>query len=488
MRIPAKDQRVSTRSHSNHMRNRLTAALAVSALALGACTDPTVPELNNAPEQTSVSSLPQIQNLASGLIDGDRVSHTTEVLYLETMARDAVRLDGSESRYVTNLLGATIDPSNFIGGAIWGAQYRNIRAAELFKTALSNSGDLTSASQKKAASGFATTIQANAYIRLSETRDTLGQAINTNPDSIVAIRCKPAVLANISNLLDQALVDLKAAAAGDNTFPFELPTGFTGFDTPSDFIKFNRALKAKVEMWRGFQALQSTATPAGGAVNISAVNRANLASADSAILASFYDPSPASFRTGVYHTFSIVAGETSNGLFAPAQIRANTKFVTEAEAGDTRVAAKTFVTDPVTIRSVTSNYGISVYQSASSPSPIIRDEQLVLYRALIQTGLGNYATALTLVNAVRTNYGLPAKTAANYNNFATALDQTNLIRETLKQIRYSMFFEAPDRLVLHRLFGLTAELGQERGFAPLTVLPLPVNESVARNGAVSCQQ
>src|SRR5256885_440341 len=47
----------------------------------------------------------------------------------------------------------------------------------------------------------------------------------------------------VEALLDDAQTHL---AAGGTAFPFKLGTGFTGFDTPATFSKFNRALRARV--------------------------------------------------------------------------------------------------------------------------------------------------------------------------------------------------------------------------------------------------
>ena len=48
-------------------------------------------------------------------------------------------------------------------------------------------------------------------------------------------------------LLDQGVTELQGGAA----FPFTLPAGFTGFNTPATFLKFNRALRARVAVYRG---------------------------------------------------------------------------------------------------------------------------------------------------------------------------------------------------------------------------------------------
>jgi hypothetical protein len=48
-------------------------------------------------------------------------------------------------------------------------------------------------------------------------------------------------------------------AAGGGAFPFALPSGFTGFETPATFVLFNRALRARVAVYTGDYAGALTA-------------------------------------------------------------------------------------------------------------------------------------------------------------------------------------------------------------------------------------
>jgi hypothetical protein len=40
-------------------------------------------------------------------------------------------------------------------------------------------------------------------------------------------------------------------ALGGTSFPFNLTSGYTGFDKPSTFLQFNKGLNARVEAYRG---------------------------------------------------------------------------------------------------------------------------------------------------------------------------------------------------------------------------------------------
>src|SRR5207237_10758212 len=66
------------------------------------------------------------------------------------------------------------------------------------------------------------------------------------PPPPAAIAPKAAVFALIVQLLDEAQTHLQAASAA---FPFPLPAGFAGFDTPGTFLRFNRALRARVAVY-----------------------------------------------------------------------------------------------------------------------------------------------------------------------------------------------------------------------------------------------
>ena len=105
-------------------------------------------------------------------------------------------------------------------------------------------------------------------------------------------------------------------------------------------------------------------------------------------------------------------------------------------------------------------------------------------RAEALWGLNRDAEALALSNLVRQNSGgLAPRTLGS---FATRLD---ILREILKQKRYSLLFESGDRLVDYRMFGLYAEMGQELRppVAGPQVIPFPSAEANARGGDLACK-
>jgi hypothetical protein len=446
-----------------------TAAAAV-LLATG-CSDPTIPDFNNPELPAAIPSQAQLQAQASGLIAGDREQHAFFILVMETMGRDAYRIDGADPRFIQQPLGE-FSPGAFLVDFTWNSTYRTIRASQLLAKGVEGSSAFTDA-EKAASQGFARTMQALQYIHLIDTRDTLGVPTPTGADAIEPVVCKPKVLAYMSALLDSAATNLQA---GGSLFPFVLPSGFSGFDTPASFLKFNRALAAKVHIYTGFAGFHSN----------QAVNAAELNAAIAALDASFQSLSPADFRVGIYHSYSTASGDLQNGNFDRSVIRANPKVLSEAEAGDRRLSK--VLQDPAFTKALPDSSAVSdiIFLNITGPTsalPIMIDEEVILLRAEALWGLGRDAEALAVVNTVRVNSGgLPARLAAS---FPTRLD---LLREILRQKRYSLLFESVSRLVDYRMFGLYAELGKELR-PPVSgpqVIPFPSAEENARGGDTAC--
>lgn len=455
-------------------RNTLAVgATAVALIIAASCTDSTVPDFNNPELPPAIPNQAQLQAQASGLIAGDREQHAFFILVLETMGRDAYRIDGADPRYIQQPLGQ-FSPGAFLVDFTWNSTYRTIRAAQLLAKGVENSSAFT-AQEKSGAAGFARTMQGLEYIHLLDTRDSLGVPIPTGEDAIAPVSCKPKVLAYTIALLDSAATNLQAAGAA--SFPFTLPPGFSGFTTPASLLKFNRALAAKVHIYNGFAGFHTN----------QAVNAAELNAAITALDASFQSMNPADFRTGVYHSYSTASGDLQNANVDRSVIRANPKVLAEADAGDRRLSK--ILKDPSFTKALPDSSAVSdiVFQNIVSPTtplPIIIDEEVILLRAEALWGLGRDAEALVIVNNVRVNSGgLAARSAGS---FATRLD---LLREILKQKRYSLLFESVSRLVDYRMFGLYAEMGKELR-PPVSgpqVIPFPSAEENARNGDLACQ-
>src|SRR4051812_32390924 len=98
--------------------------LVASAALLSACNDATgVPDLNNVSAETLSGALTtaSAQLLTTGLLNQYRNSATGNyVVFPETMARDALRIDKAETRYLTEMIG-NVQPDNgaFTGQGVY---------------------------------------------------------------------------------------------------------------------------------------------------------------------------------------------------------------------------------------------------------------------------------------------------------------------------------------------------------------------------------
>ena len=307
--------------------------------------------------------------------------------------------------------------------------------------------------------------------------------MTTGGDALAPIRCKPAVYAAISALLDSAITDL--TSAGPTAVPFTMPAGWAAFSiadaagTHKDLLGLAEAYKAKVEMYRGFLPLNS-----GGATAAPAA--ANLQAARDALTLSFYDSvgTRAGLDVGVYHTYSTGAGETVNPFSDKSVNYANMKVITEgAEAGDLRVQAKVDTSSTIPLRTLqgdSSRYQLKQPSLPTDPIAVLRNEELVLMRAEVLWGLNRDAEAVALINLVRQAAGLPAKTLVDFPTHG------DVLRGILKEVRYSMLFESNKRWVDYRMFGIISELGKEVGNDPIPRLPIPQAEADARNNVLTC--
>lgn len=467
--------------HPARRRSRSLAGGATLALFIlfgAACEQPTVPDYNNPSESSfiPITARSQEQALATGLLDGDRANIGTQILYAETMGRDLYRLEKGDTRYITDLLGEEVEASDFIGGSVWPYSYISLADVMIEGSASADAAVLND-QEKQAAVGYAQTLKALLYTRAIEMRDSLGIPFGTNlPEGELApILCKPSVLDGIALMLDSAAVALQA---GGPSFPFSLPAGFQGFDTPPTFLTFNRALAAKIDVYRGFESYAGSG----------AVDQEALDSALTALGGSFISDDPADLDVGPEHLFSTATGERSNPLFqdpAGSDYRANPRVVSEAEPGDERVARNTTTGQLKSLSGVGSDVLITTYTSNDSPIPIITDKELILVRAEAEWGLDDMPDAMNDVNFIRTNdAGLGTLTITNPDS---------LLTQILKEKRYSLLFTSPAHWVDSRLFGRLvgeppAGLGKERGFDPIAALPIPANEAAGRNGETACTQ
>ncbi len=442
----------------------------------------------SAPSQDQVvaGTAQPVQNLVTGIIAQDRASASafSYLLYPETEARNSVRIDPNEPRFINELIGVPIDPSDFIGGSGWNGYYTEIRAANQL---IVNPGLATlSAGDKAASIGFVQTMKALDYIRIVQLRDSLGASIQTvqtaTPDPF---RTKTAVLAYVSALLDSANTSL---AAGSASLPFVVPAGFKSngdYSKTANVVLFNRGLKGEVEIYRGLD--HASPCSACFATAITALNAAlagATGTASSLLAGPYYQYQPAapeSFPNPLVDNHIYLTDNFANSIMA-GDARAS-EIATAASASSSVSGLKLTMIDPITDPGNKSNL--------TNLIPIIRNAELRLLKAQAEAESGDLASATVDVNVVHTVEG----GLAPYPVF-TSLTQAR--QAILYETRYSMIYQGPYYLILLRQYGLLTKAYVTQPGMPSvssdpthandplqTTLPIPANEAAARSGNVT---
>ncbi|HKE91562.1 MAG TPA: RagB/SusD family nutrient uptake outer membrane protein [Gemmatimonadales bacterium] len=457
------------------MRTRLFAALA-GLLVVGACSfdilntnQPTQDDLINNPTRDKLAAA------ATGLFASARTGIQGFIWRLGSMGREGINLSGNNQPDFIEPYFGPINGGGSFGGTQWGDRYAAIRSGNIYLAALANDNDL-SAAEKSASSGFAKTLNALALLYIVEARAQLGAPVDVGHD--VAAGPAPfvsedSVYGYMLGLLTSAQSDL---AAGGSGFPFPVPPGFAGFDTPATFILFNRALAAKV------YSLRATAGCGGNAATC-------YTAALTALAGSFIDPTPAAFSSGVFFDYSTAPGDAQNTLSDPPTgltFFALQDNITDADTQttglkDQRVLDKLMPAVDTQLLSAIADipgelkFTVFMTGGAADPGhsiPIIRDEELVLLRAEAEWFTGAKAAALTDLNLVRQNSGaLPASTVGIGDPdaaFVTAL---------LYERRFSLLWEQGTRWIDARRFGRLAGIPPAAaGGNVVSVMPIPKSE------------
>ncbi len=431
-------------------------AVACNAADIGNFNSPNTSQLEDSPNASTVNTT------VAGVIAGSRSGAGTWASTLGVFGREIMNLDGAEPRNVLALLIGPLEPGGFGVDVGWTNSYRNLRTAYTVLDVVDKVPDYTAA-QRSAVKGFVKTFIALEYLNQLRVRDTFGLVFNVpkNPTEQGAFVTRDEGYTRTAALFDEARTDL---AAGGTAFPFTLTTGFAGFNTPATFLRVNRALKARLETYRGRWADALTA------LNESFISTTS--------------GTAASLNTGVFHVYSTASGDATNPLFdpAPRAIVAVPEFLTEARlradgSRDLRASSKAIVGSVLlATQGISSNVRPTVYPTNVTPIPLIRNEELILMRAEAYIGLNNRAAAITDINFVRANSGGLAPLAADFSG--------DLVTELLYERRYSLFFEYGHRWVdsrrYNRLGELRKQLPTHRVF-PL--VPIPVDECNQRTSA-----
>ena len=362
----------------------------------------------------SNATIAQLNNLVSGT---ESAMRNNLGLYLDdvgAIGREMYRYSGADPRFVTDLLGggsSTLSNTGFYITNVWASRYRVVKNCNLLIEAATNSTFITDA-EKKAYTGFAKTIKAYQLLLTLNLTDVNGIRVDVaDPDNLGPIVNNTDGLTAIAALLDEGKTDLSGALVS-----FPLSSGFTSFKDAAGLIKVNRALAARVAVYRQQWA-----------VALTALNE------------SFFDLN-GNFNTGVYNVFGTGSGDQLNPAFFPqnqaGEVRlAHPSYETDIEANDDRIGKATLRNAPATSSGLSSDRDVWVYTSSTAPVPIIRNEELILIyaEANIQSPTPNLPFAVNAINKIRNGHDLP--------KYSGAVTHDALIDEMLKQRRYSLFFE-----------------------------------------------
>jgi hypothetical protein len=408
-------------------------------LAATACKDVTVPNYNN-PSFEQLSETPTVGTVNTALV-GMLINYRgrvgSDASSLGILGKESYNLDQAEPRNVLSYLQGPIEPGGFVQDLGWTLGYRNVLQGATILVAVEKVSGF-SAQQKEAIRGFTKTIMALELLSQIRIRDQAGIVTEVSADKsapLGAIVPKDQALTRISALLDEAKVHLQAGGTAPMTF---LHAGFTGFNTPPTFLLFNRAIKARVEVYRQ-----------------------QWASALTALSESFLDTTSTTAATlakGVYHVYSTSSGDALNPLYdpTPATLYAHPSILNGAQtrangAPDLRLSSKTSPGTSRVVQQVQGTHRFTIYASNTAPVPIIKNEELILLRAEARYQSGDAVGALKDINFIRVNSGGldPLTGFADANAFVT---------ELLYNRTYSLLFEYGPRWVDYRRYNRLAQL------------------------------
>jgi len=393
------------------------------------------------------ASIGQLNGLVTGTLSGMRNSIGTYLDAVSVIGREIYRFSNADPRFVSELLGqdqTTLNNTGFYLTNPWAARYRTIKNCNVLIEAATNSTQISDA-ERKGYTGLAKTLKAHELLMNLNLTYTNGVRIEVaDPNNLGPFLTYDQSIAEIATLLEAGKTELTGSSV-----IFPLSDGFLGFKDAAGLVKFNRALAARV-----------------------AVYRQQWAAAATALTESFFNPNGA-INLGVFNVFGTGTGDQLNSAFFPqnnaGEVRvAQPKFITDMAANDDRAAKATIRTAAASNAGLSSNWDVWVYTSSTAPIPIIRNEELMLINVEVKINQNSLPDAVLAIDKIRALH--------NLTPYAGAVTAAALTNEMLNQRRYSLFFEG-HRWVDMRRYNKLAELPIDRPNDDVwTLMPIPQTE------------
>ena len=446
--------------------NRALAAAAAS-VALAACSADKIQtplEVNVTPAGAGANPTAALQLLAAGITASNRNLHDDYVRDVALFGREGFYFQLQDGRWITHFFRDYGDNTSFAVGN-WAGRFTNLRNINSFKAAVRAATSL-SAAQQSASTGFALTEEALQVLYLVNTRFNLGTpvAVDDDPAKLTPFVSRDSAFRFVSGTLDAGLAALNAGASA---FPFSLPTsggGFTGFTAPADFARYNRALKARVETYRGSLGCGQSCYQA-----------AAQALAQSFITATL---TAANLNTGPSYIFSSAAGDSPNLLWtvrADMYSHMSLRNAAAVPQSDARLSKVSTATEKTLAGSESSSLAFNIYTANSTPMPIIDNEELWLIKAEVEWFTGNRAAAVQTLNTVARVAG--GATADRYASIAT---DAAFLDALLAERRLSLLLEGHRWVDMRRFNRLTQLPAGGTGFTVAAQQVVPQLECQAR--------
>lgn len=421
----------------------------VGSCKLNDLTDPNGPSLSAISANATIG---EIRTLATGM---ESLLRTEIGFYYDVtsiIGREYYYFTNSDPRYTGELLGkgnSTLDNAGFYGTRPYAGRYRVIRQGYILMDAIKYTSEDISDQVKNGYSGFVKTLQAYSLLLVANLQYDNGIRTDTSdPDNLGPFQDYTTALGTISGMLDDAYTSLGNAGT---EFDFSLSSGFAGFDTPSTFAEFNRAIKARVELYRG-----------------------NNSAALTALASSFMDMA-GSLDNGPSHFYSSAGTDIANPVYrTPDQSEASIahpSYITDILPGDDRIDKVALrASGTRTLDGLSGDHDVVVWKSLGSPIPIIRNEELILIYAEANIGTNN-AEAVNALNVIRKAHGLA--------DYAGGLTDSEVLTELLYNRRYSLYAEGHRWIDLRRYNMLNILPIDRAGDDVWTKFPRPVNDDSA---------